>query len=229
VLEQGGGLPASVIRPGADPMHIPDGFLSPQTYLPAYALAGGLWAHGLRRLRETLDEVMLPRLAVLTAGVFVVMTVAVPLPGGTTAHAAGVGVLAVLFGVWTTFVSISLVLGMQALLFGEGGVTSLPVDALAMGLAGAAAACWTYRALRPWREPVALFLAGWVSLVLPALLLALVLGVQPAIAHDVDGTPLFFPFGLAVTLPAVVLPHALMGVGEGALTVLVVRLLRRRR
>jgi len=62
-----------------------------------------------------------------------------------------------------------------------------------------------------------------------ALLLALVLGLQPAIAHGPDGTPLFFPFGPAITVPALLLPHALIGAGEAALTLLVFRHARRRR
>jgi cobalt/nickel transport system permease protein len=210
-------------------MHIPDGFLSPQTYLPAYLLAGGLWAFAGRRLRSQLDEQMLPRLAVLTAVAFVLMTVMLPLPGGTSAHASGIGVLAVTFGVWVTFVAVSLVLGLQALMLGEGGITALPVNALAMGLAGAAAAAAGYALLRRRYERAALFIAGWLATLVPALLTALVLGVQPLIAQDAEGHPLFFPFGLPVTLPAVLIPHALLGVGEGVLTVLVVAWLRRRR
>jgi cobalt/nickel transport system permease protein len=50
---------------------------------------------------------------------------------------------------------------------------------------------------------------------------ALVLGLQPHIAHRPDGTPLFFPFGFGVTLPAIVIPHLVVGAGEGVLTVLV--------
>ena len=71
-------------------------------------------------------------------------------------------------------------------------------------------------------------LAGWLSVVVPAIVVALVLGLQPVLAHAPDGTPRFFPFGLSVTLPAIVLPHALLGIGEGVLTLLVVRLLRAR-
>jgi len=52
---------------------------------------------------------------------------------------------------------------------------------------------------------------------------ALVLGIQPLIAHNADGTPLFFPFGLSVTLPAILIPHAFIGIGEAVLTVLVWR------
>lgn len=210
-------------------MHLPDGFISPQTYLPAYALAAGFWGYAAQRVRKRLDADSLPLIAACTALAFVLMMVALPLPGGTTAHAAGIGLLAVCFGGWMAFLAISLVLAMQALLFGSGGITALPVNALAMGLAGSFAALAVWRLLGRRQETLALFLAGWVSITLPAVLVALVLGVQPAIAHDAQGAPLFFPFGLHITLPAVVLPHVLVGIAEGVLTVLGYRYLTRLR
>ena len=209
-------------------MHIPDGFLSPQTYLPAYALAAGGWVYAARELRRRVDDTLLPRLAVLTALAFVLMTVMLPLPGGTSVHASGIGILAVIFGPWLTFAVVSLVLLLQALVLGAGGVTVLPVNALAMGLGGSVAACLGYRLLAPRWERAGLFAAGWLAAVVPAALVAVVLGLQPAIAHRSDGQPLFFPFGLSVTLPAVLIPHAILGLGEGLLTVLVVSFLRRR-
>lgn len=199
-------------------MHIPDGFLSPQTYLPAYAVCAGLWWVAANRLRRTLDAEVLPYLAVLTALAFVLMMLALPLPGGTTVHAAGIALVAVNFGVWAGFLAVSVVLAIQALVFGDGGITALPINALAMGLIGSASAWVTWRLVTPTRPALALFAAGWVSVVLPALLLAVVLGLQPAIAHDAAGRPLFFPFDLGITLPAIVLPHALLGLGEGLLT-----------
>ncbi len=202
-------------------MHIPDGFISPKMYVPAYVAAAGLWSYGLGRLRRNLDDEAIPRVAVLTAFSFVLMMILLPLPGGTSVHAAGIGILAVLFGVWTAFLCVSLVLLLQALLFGSGGITSLPVNALAMGLIGGAAAAAAYRILRPLHERAALFAAGWLSINLAALVLAIALGAQPSLARSPDGTPLFFPFGLSVTIPAVMIPHAIIGVGEGALTVIV--------
>jgi cobalt/nickel transport system permease protein len=209
-------------------VHVPDGFLSPQTYLPAYGLAAGAWAYAARTLRQRLDETLLPRLAVLCALGFVLMSVMLPLPGGTSVHASGIGILAVVFGPWITFAAVSLVLLLQALVLGAGGVTVLPVNALAMGLGGSVAACLGYRLLRRVGERAGLFAAGWLAAVVPAVLVASVLGIQPAIAHTAEGQPLFFPFGLAVTLPAVVVPHVVLGVGEGLLTILVVSFLRRR-
>jgi cobalt/nickel transport system permease protein len=210
-------------------MHIPDGFLSPQTFVPAYAACGVLWWIGMRRLRATLDEETLPYVAVLTALSFVLMMVAIPLPGGTTVHAAGIALLAISFGFWMAFIAVSLVLAMQALLFGDGGVTALAVNALAMGLAGSLSAQMSWRLLKPFNETAALLLAGWISVTLPALLVALALGIQPTLAHDDAGQPLFFPFGLAVTLPAVLIPHFVIGLGEGVLTWLGWRYLTRLR
>ncbi|MEJ2720130.1 MAG: energy-coupling factor ABC transporter permease [bacterium] len=210
-------------------MHIPDGFISPKMYIPAYAAAAGLWLYGARRVKERLDEKTIPTVAVVTALVFVLMMIVVPLPGGTSGHAAGIGLLAVLFGVWISFLSVSLVLLLQALLFGIGGITALPVNAIAMGLFGSGAALAGFRLLRRWNEKVALFVAGWLSIAVPSVLIAVALGVQPLIAHRADGTPLFFPFGLKITLPAVTIPHLLIGVAEGVLTVFAYRYLVRLR
>ena len=208
-------------------MHIPDGFIAPVTYLPLYGIAAGTWAYGIRQLKRRLNERTLPLLAVLTAFCFVLMLVAIPLPGGTTAHASGVALLALLFGPWLAYMAVSLVLLMQALLFGEGGVTALPVNALAMGLAGGLTAAGAFRLLRHWNRRIASFIAAWLSVAVAALLVALVLGIQPLIAQDATGHPLFFPFGLSVTLPAIVLPHLLVGIGEGLLTVTLFDFLQR--
>lgn len=210
-------------------MHIPDGLISPQTYLPAFALATPLWLFSGRRLRDRLGDATLPRLAVFTALAFVLSTLMLPLPGGTSGHAVGVGLLALVFGPWIAFMAYSLVLLLQAVVMGAGGITALPVNALAIGFAGAWIAHWTFAAMRRFGEAPAVVVAVWLSVMLSALLLALTLGLQPRIAQAPDGAPLFFPFGLAITVPALLIPHALIGAGEAALTLLVFRHARRRR
>lgn len=210
-------------------MHIPDGFLSPQTYLPAYGLAAVAWAWAARNLRGRLDETTVPRLAMLTALAYGLGLVMVPIPGGTSGHALGVALIALVFGVRQAFLAYTLVLLLQSLLFGAGGITALPVNALAMGLVGAAAAVAAKRLLTGINETAAVAVAAWFSVVLPGVVVALVLGVQPLIAHQADGTPLFFPFGIKITLPAVLIPHLAIGVGEAVLTVLVWRYATSRR
>ncbi len=209
-------------------MHIPDGFLSPATYLPAYALAAGAWTWSAGGLRARLNEAVVPRLAMLTALACGLGLVMLPLPGGTSGHALGVALLALAFGVRAAFLAYSLVLLLQALLLGAGGVTALPVNALALGLAGSVAAVGARRGLAFLGDTVAVGAGAFLSVLLPATLVALVLGLQPVLAHRPDGTPLFFPFGPAVTLPAVLLPHLAIGVGEAVLTVLVWRRMKRR-
>ena len=205
-------------------MHIPDGFLSPQTFLPAWALAGVAWAVAGRGLRHSLDERSVPRLAMLTALAYGLGLVMLPLPGGTSGHLLGIALLAWLAGARAAFAAYSLVLLLQALLFGAGGVTALPVNALLLGGVGALLAVASRWLLGRCCETLALALGAWLAVVVPSALLALVLGLQPVLAQDTEGRPLFFPFGIAVTLPALVLPHLLIGMAEAALSVLVWRL-----
>jgi cobalt/nickel transport system permease protein len=210
-------------------MHIPDGLISPQTYLPALALAAPLWVVAARRLRTRMGDEMLPRLAVFTALAFLLSTLMLPLPGGTSGHLVGVGLLALVFGPWIAFLAYTLVLVLQAVVVGAGGITSLPVNALALGFVAAWTTWAGYRLLHGLNETAAVAIATWVGVMTAALLLALVLGLQPMIAQGPDGTPLFFPFGPAVTLPALLVPHAFIAAGEAVLTVLVFRHARKRR
>ena len=209
-------------------MHIPDGFLSPQTYLPAWGVAAAAWWLAARGLRRRFDEETIPRLAVLTALAYGLGLVMLPLPGGTSGHALGVAPMALVFGIAPAFLAYSLVLLLQALLFGAGGITALGVNALSMGLAGSAAAVAAKR-LAGRHEAAGVCAGAWLSVVVPAILLSLVLGIQPLLGRRPDGTPLFFPFGLEVTLPAVVIPHLLIGIAEAVLALSIWRHARRRK
>ena len=210
-------------------MHIPDGLIAPQVYLAAYAAAAPAWAYAVRKVARDFDESLIPRLAVLTALAFVLTTVMIPLPGGTSGHIIGVGLLALAFGIWPAFLAYSLVLVLQSLLFGAGGITVLAINALAMGLAGAAVTVGVHRLLVGWRRPVAVIAGVWSGVVVAAVLVALVLGIQPHMGTDAGGQPLFFPFGPAVTLPVIVIPHLVIGAGEAVLTWMVLSVTERRK
>lgn len=210
-------------------MHIPDGLIAPQVYLGAYAVAAPAWAYAVRKVAREFDDALIPRLAVLTALAFVLTTVMVPLPGGTSGHLVGVGLLALAFGVWPAFLAYSLVLVLQSLLLGAGGITVLAINALAMGLTGAAVTVGVFRLLAKVHRPAAAVIGVWLGVVVAATLVALVLGIQPLMGSDTEGQPLFFPFGPAVTLPVVVGPHLIIGVGEGILTWMVLSVVERRR
>lgn len=203
-------------------MHLPDGFISPQLSLPAYAVAVPLWAWGARRHfgREAAES--LPVVGSLAALAFVVQTILIPVPGGTSIHLTGVTLLALLFGPLAAFVCESLVLAIQALFFGAGGVTVLGVNALAMGLLGPLAGWLAWKALRPLSERLALFAAGWVSTQVATVAVVGVLALQ----HRLD--PRIFPVAPAVTAVAMMVPSLTVGgLVEGLYTVFALSLVRR--
>jgi cobalt/nickel transport system permease protein len=205
-------------------VHVPDGFLSPAITLPALGAAAPLWAVALRRHfgRSAADR--LPLVGSLTALAFVVQSIMIPVPGGTSVHLGGVTLLALLEAPLVAFACESLVLLLQALLLGAGGVTVLGVNALALGLLGPGAGWLLWRALRGRFERAAPFAAAWVSTQVSALAVGGVLSLQ----HRLD--PLLQPNPPAVVLAATLLPSLLVtGVVEGLYTLFVLSLLRRAR
>ena len=207
-------------------MHIPDGFLSPQTYLPAAVIGAGLLMLAYKKVE--LDVEKIPMLSGVSAIAFVMMLIIIPIPGGTTVHLSGIAILAILFNPWIAFMSISLVLLIQALMFGEGGVTAYPLNMLSLAFLGSFSAYYAYHLFKNFSEKFATIFAGWISIVLPSVFIATILGIQPLIATSNEGNPLFFPFGLEVTLPTIVLPHLLLGIVEGLVTFGVVKFLQTR-
>lgn len=203
-------------------MHIPDGFLSPQLSLPATALAAPLWLWAARRHFGRDAAESLPVIGSLTALAFVIQTLQIPVPGGTSTHLVGATLLAVLYHPLVAFVCEALVLLLQALFFGAGGITVLGVNALAMGLLGPLAGWLAFRLLRPLSERAALFAAGWVSTQVATLAVAGTLGLQ----HRLD--PRYFPLPLPVVFTAMMLPSLLVaGVVEGLYTGFAVALARK--
>jgi cobalt/nickel transport system permease protein len=205
-------------------MHIPDGFLAPTLTLPAYAAATPLWIWAARKHFGPNQVEALPAVGALTAVAFVLQTIMIPVPGGTSAHLVGASLLALVRGPGVAFVCESMVLLIQALFFGAGGITVLGVNALAIGLLGPVAA-WLVMKLLGQRFPgLASFLAGYVGLQVSTLAVASVLGLQ----HLIDPTQLPTPFKVvAVTM---LLPSLLVtGVIEGAYTMAAFRILARLR
>src|SRR3954452_2302868 len=117
-------------------MHIPDGYLSPATCAVMYAAATPFWYTALRRLKRMLNSRMVPLLSVFAAFSFVIMMFNLPLPGGTTGHAVGMGIAAIVLGPWGSMLAISVALLIQALFFGDGGITAFGANCFNMGVCG---------------------------------------------------------------------------------------------
>lgn len=215
-------------------MHIPDGYLSPQTYVPIWIVMGGYWAVAFAKVRRTMSRVRLPLIAVGSAFSFVVMMFNVPVPGGTTGHAVGAGLLAVMLGPWASGVAISVALVIQALMFGDGGVTAIAANCLTMAVVAPWAAWWTYRLvagrspMTSRRRVVAGAAGAYVSLNAAAFVTAVLFGIQPMIAHTASGQPLYAPYPLWISVPAMTLEHLLLfGVVEAGVTAAAIAWLQR--
>jgi len=215
-------------------VHIPDGYLGPQTYLPAWGAMAPLWSLASSRLRRTLSFRQLPMTALAAAFTFVVMMFSVPLPGGTSGHAVGSVLVAVLLGPWAAVVAVSLALAVQALLFGDGGITALAANCLTMAVAMPFSGWWTYRLLARTgratlrRRQAAAAAGGYVGVNVAALATGVLLGIQPHLARDAAGRPLYCPFGLRAAVPAMAVAHLLVvGFVEAAVTALALAWLER--
>jgi cobalt/nickel transport system permease protein len=194
-------------------MHIPDGYLSPATCAALYAGAAPFWHVAVRRVRRRLHTKLVPMLSLVAAFSFVVMMFNVPLPGGTTGHAVGIGVAVALVGVWPAILALSVALVIQALLFGDGGITAIGANCFNIAIVGSLVSGAVYRVLARGSAPdarrraVAAAIGGYLGINAAALCTALEFGVQPLLYRDAAGAPLYSPYPLSIAVPAMMAGH----------------------
>jgi len=202
-------------------MHIPDGYLSPSTCIALYSAAMPFWYVAFARVKHLLSSKMVPLLAVASAFCFVIMMFNVPLPGGTTGHAVGMGAATVVLGPWASMLALSIALLIQALFFGDGGITTLGANCFNMAVVGSLTAYLIYRQVAgrtgptSSRRTIAAALAGYSAINTAALLTACELGIQPLFFKDATGAPLYAPYSLHVAIPAMMIGHlSFAGIAE---------------
>jgi cobalt/nickel transport system permease protein len=215
-------------------MHIPDGYLSPITCLILFLFVLPFWYRGVQRMRQTMNARSVPLIALLAAFSFIIMMFNVPLPGGTTGHAVGGALAAIILGPEIAVIPISIALIIQALFFGDGGILAIGANCfnMAVVLPYVSYAIYNWiggkRAVSSSRRAVGAFLAGWAGLTMASFFAAVEFGIQPALFHTADGAPLYAPYPLSIAIPAMVIPHVLVAsVIEGVITALVVVYLAR--
>ena len=194
-------------------MHIPDGYLGPSTFIFFYIFMIPLWFVASRKVEKNLKTKQIPWLAFGVAFSFVIMMFNFPAPGGTTGHAVGAAILALTLGPWFGFLGVTGALLIQCLLFGDGGITTFAANSFNMGLVMSFVSYYVYKLLatrapllsrRRWLAAAA---AGYIGLNAAALCCAIELGVQPLLYHTANGSPLYAPFPLSVTIPAMLISH----------------------
>jgi cobalt/nickel transport system permease protein len=191
-------------------MHIPDGFLSADVALATAAAAAVTIGVAVRRAERTLDERRVPLLGVTAAFVFAAQMLNFPIAGGTSGHVLGGALATAVLGPWAAIVTLSVVVGVQALLFADGGLTALGANLLNMAVIGplmAAAVMGGGRRVLRAREvtPVLAGVAAWCAVMVAAAAASLELALSGTVP-------------LATVLPAMLGVHALIGTGEAVVT-----------
>jgi len=173
-------------------------------------------------------------MAVASAFSFVAMMFNLPLPGGTTGHAVGMTVAAIVLGPWAALLSISIALLIKALFFGDGGITAFGANCLNMAIIGSFVSYGLYRLIggeTPASSPrriIAAGIAGYLGINVAALAAAIEFGVQPLLFVDPSGAPLYAPYPLSVAVPAMLGGHlTIAGLAEALVSAGLVAALQR--
>lgn len=198
-------------------MHIPDGFIDAPTSVAAGAVAVGGVAVALRRAGQVLDDRRIPLAGLVSAFVFAGQMVNFPVAGGTSGHLMGGVLAAVLVGPALGAVCLAVVLAVQSLLFADGGLSALGLNVVNMALIGAVGGYAAFRlstVVLPRRVgsvPLAAGVAAFVAVVASAAAFAGQYAVGGAGGASVGSVA-----------AAMVGVHALIGIGEGVITAMVV-------
>ncbi|OGO33838.1 MAG: cobalamin biosynthesis protein CbiM [Chloroflexi bacterium RBG_16_54_18] len=192
-------------------MHIPDGFLSVPVSLIMWIVSLVAIAVAIRHAGRELGERQVPLMGVLAAAIFAGQMLNFSVAGGTSGHLMGAAIATILIGPWAAVLVLTTVVGVQALIFQDGGLLAMGSNIFNMGVIGVAVSYFVYQSVRKiaggrsWGIFAGGFLAAWFSIVIASLAVALQLAVS--------GTS---PANIAVPTMAGI--HALIGIGEGLIT-----------
>jgi cobalt/nickel transport system permease protein len=193
-------------------LHVPDGFLTTSVSLVLWALSVLAVAISLRRVGDDLGDRQVPMMGVLAACIFAGQMLNFPVAGGTSGHLVGAALAAILLGPWAGILVLTCVVGIQALIFQDGGLLAMGSNIFNMGVVSVFSAWGVYRLVQKfargarWGMLVGGFAAAWISVQVASLSTALQLAAAGA-----------SPANIAV--PAMAGVHALIGIGEGLITV----------
>lgn len=214
-------------------MHIPDNYLSPQTCGVMGVIMVPVWVHCIRKVKTELDRKRIAFIGIAAAFSFLLMMFNVPIPGGTTAHAVGGTLIAILLGPEAACLAITVALAIQALVFGDGGILSFGANCFNMAFVIPFLGFFIYKLIRnhaptSWGDKVGAIVGSYIGINVAALCAAIEFGIQPMLFHDALGQALYSPYPLTVSIPAMLIAHLLVaGVVEALATVLIYSFIKR--
>lgn len=205
-------------------MHIPDNYLSPSTCGIFMLIMVPVWRKAVQKVKEEISIKKMPLVGVMAAFSFLIMMFNVPLPGGTTGHAVGAALSAILIGPYASILAVTVALGIQALIFGDGGILAFGANCFNMAFVMPFVAYYVFNFIKDKiliknNEIFAAFLAGYISLSVAAFFTSIMFGIQPHLFIDSAGLPIYSPYKMNIAIPAIMIPHLLLAsVIEGVVT-----------
>ena len=190
-------------------LHIPDGFLTLVVSLVFWLITIVMVVLAVSKTNKSLGEKQIPLMGVMAAFIFAAQMLNFPIAGGTSGHFLGGALAAIVLGPWAGILVMTAVVGVQALLFQDGGLLVMGANILNMGILTAVIGFGLYRLVVHQKRSVRLAVAGggaWIATMAAALITSLQLWLS--------GTT-----QLEIVLPAMLGVHALIGIGEGLITV----------
>ncbi len=214
-------------------MHIPDNYLSPATCAVMGAVMIPVWAKSIKTVKKEITKKKMPLMGIGASLSFLTMMFNVPLPGGTTGHAVGGTLLAILLGPEAACISITVALLIQALLFGDGGVLAFGANCFNMAFIIPFVGYYIYKFLKERikserGEYIGALIGSYVGINAGALFASIELGIQPLLFKDAAGMPLYCPYPLSISIPAMLIPHLVVaGILEAIITIGVLSFIRK--
>lgn len=208
-------------------MHIPENYLSPATCITMFAAMAPVWYVSAKKVKVQIEEKKetIPQLGIGASLAFLIMMFNVPVPGGTTAHAVGSALLAILLGPWAACLAVTLALVVQAFLFGDGGILCIGANAFNMAFVlpfvGYGVFLLCKKIFKKGGDKIGAFAGGYLGIVCATACCGIELGLQPLLFHTASGHPLYCPYPLRIAVPAMVGVHLIVGLLEGTISVAV--------
>lgn len=198
-------------------MHIPDGYLSLDIVVGTFIVTAIVWVISFKKVKITEQQV--PIMGLLTAFFFAAMLVNFPLVGPTTAHLLGGASIGLILGPFAGVISMTIILVLQAFLFGDGGLTTLGANVLNVGILAVFIPCILFLVMNKLLKPKTngtLYAMIFVSAFVGDLLSAIVAGTEV-------GLSTLSPwYGIGVAVPVMAINHSIIGVAEGIVTVVLI-------
>jgi cobalt/nickel transport system permease protein len=196
-------------------MHIPDAFIPIWQGAIYWIIALVFLALALKWAKDEMNEQKLPLVAVLAAGIFALQSFNLPVSMGTSGHLVGGALAAIVLGSpFAAVFILALVLIVQGVLFGDGGLTTMGANIINMGVIGGFVGFYSFKGVMRMTKsmPIAGFAAAWLACVIPAL--------AASVEMYLAGT-----FPLVEGMIAMGIYHAIIGIIEGFVTIAAIYLI----